>query len=187
MLERAKRQTEEKDEHLFDNTRDTEGYLAELLSQAENAYMMYRQAQKEVAKGYKRQEQQIVKAYKETERQANEDYQKAIQDAIKTLQTDEEELVEEYHRALAKAKEIYNSSVLMAYRELKTNLAEAKEMMDHFREQMWAILSRIELDKISDKPELPESLDFILTISGSSDPVLAELWDNAGDEAYDKL
>ena len=30
-------------------------YLAELLSQAENAYTMYRQAQREVAKGYKRQ------------------------------------------------------------------------------------------------------------------------------------
>ncbi|HEY41343.1 MAG TPA: hypothetical protein G4O18_05740 [Dehalococcoidia bacterium] len=187
MPESIKRQTENQDKYLSENAKETRDYLAELLSQAENAFMMYRQAQKEVIKGYKRQEQQIIRAYKEAEKKVNDDYQKAIRDAIKTLQIDEEKLREEYSKKLETAKETYSLDVIEANRKWKTALAEAREIMEHLRGQMWAILTRIEFDKISDESELTESLDIILAISGVSDPVLAELWDNAGDEAYDQL
>ena len=42
--------------------------LAELLSQAQNAYTAYIQAQKEVAKGYKQREEQMEKPIKKLNR-----------------------------------------------------------------------------------------------------------------------
>ena len=71
-------------------------YLAELLNQAENAYTMYRQAQKEVAKGYKRQEQQMEKAYKDAEKRANDAHERALERARKTREQTEQQAAEDF-------------------------------------------------------------------------------------------
>ena len=44
-----------------------------------------------------------------------------------------------------------------------------------------------DLDKVPRAPEDTESMDFIMTLSASVDPVLAELWHNERDAAYDYL
>ena len=44
-----------------------------------------------------------------------------------------------------------------------------------------------DLDKVPRAPEATWSMDFIMTLSTSVDPVLAELWHNEKDAAYDCL
>jgi len=44
-----------------------------------------------------------------------------------------------------------------------------------------------DLDKVPRTPEPTGGVDSVMTLSASDDPVLAELWDNEGDVAYDSL
>jgi excisionase family DNA binding protein len=44
-----------------------------------------------------------------------------------------------------------------------------------------------DLDKVPRAPESTESMDFIMTLSALVDPVLAKLWDNEKDAAYDRV
>ena len=44
-----------------------------------------------------------------------------------------------------------------------------------------------DLDKVPRAPEDTGSMDFIMTLSAAVDPVLAELWHNEKDAAYDCL
>lgn len=44
-----------------------------------------------------------------------------------------------------------------------------------------------DLDKVPQVPETTKGIDSILALSASADPVLAELWDNERDAAYDRV
>jgi len=44
-----------------------------------------------------------------------------------------------------------------------------------------------DLNKVPRAPEPTRGMDSILVLSASADPVLAELWDNEKDAAYDQL
>ena len=44
-----------------------------------------------------------------------------------------------------------------------------------------------DLDRVPRAPEALKDIDSILTLSASADPVLAELWDNERDAAYDQI
>lgn len=44
-----------------------------------------------------------------------------------------------------------------------------------------------DLDRVPLAPAAPPETDSILALSASSDPVLAELWDNEKDAVYDRL
>ena len=82
-------------------------YIADLLSQAENAYTMYRQAQKEVAKGYKKQEQEMEKAFKKAEQGANETCDKALQKAMKDRDQTARQADEAHRKAIDKGQDEY--------------------------------------------------------------------------------
>ncbi len=43
------------------------------------------------------------------------------------------------------------------------------------------------LDKVPRMPETIKSLDAIMTLSASADPLLAEIWDNDRDALYDQV
>ncbi len=44
-----------------------------------------------------------------------------------------------------------------------------------------------DLDKVPRTPETIKSLDAIMTLSASADPLLAEIWDNDRDAVYDRI
>jgi len=44
-----------------------------------------------------------------------------------------------------------------------------------------------DLDKVPRTPETIKSLDAIMTLSASADPLLAEIWDNDRDAVYDRV
>ena len=44
-----------------------------------------------------------------------------------------------------------------------------------------------DLDKVPRTPETIKSLDAIMTLSASADPLLAEAWDNDRDAVYDRV
>jgi len=44
-----------------------------------------------------------------------------------------------------------------------------------------------DLDKVPRTPETIKSLDAIMTLSASADPLLAEIWDNERDAVYDRV
>ena len=44
-----------------------------------------------------------------------------------------------------------------------------------------------DLDKVPRTPETIKSLDAIMTLSASADPLLAEVWDNDRDAVYDRV
>lgn len=44
-----------------------------------------------------------------------------------------------------------------------------------------------DLDKVPRTPDTIKSLDAIMTLSASADPLLAEIWDNERDAVYDRV
>ena len=44
-----------------------------------------------------------------------------------------------------------------------------------------------DLDKVPRTPDTIKSLDAIMTLSASADPLLAEIWDNDRDAVYDRV
>jgi len=114
-------------------------YLAGLLSQAENAYTMYEQAQKEVAKGYKKQEQQTEKAYKDAEMRTNEALGRALDKARMVREQDEQQAEEEFRGALARAEEGYQRSAAEAARAHKKALEQAWHKRSNAREEAWSV------------------------------------------------
>jgi len=114
-------------------------YLAELLSQAENAYTMYRQAQKEVANGYKRQEQQLEKDYREAEKRANEALERALDRTRKAREQAEQQAEEEFRGALAMAEAAYQKNAAEAMKTHKTTIEQAWQKCSEARQEAWGI------------------------------------------------
>ena len=48
-------------------------------------------------------------------------------------------------------------------------------------------LRKEDLDKVPRTPETIKSMDAIMTLSASADPLLAEIWDNDRDAVYDRV
>lgn len=114
-------------------------YISELLSQAENAYTMYRQAQKEVAKGYKKQEEEMEKAFTAAEKRANEAYEKALDKALKSSEQAERQAEEAHRKALEKTRDEYVRSIAEAQKLRDDAVAEARQKSTEGREQAWSI------------------------------------------------
>jgi len=114
-------------------------HIAELLSQAENAYTMYRQAQKEVARGYKKQEEQIEKAFKAAEKKATEECARALEKAAKAREQVERYAEEVFRKAVDKAREEYDRAVVQALNTRDETIAEEWQKFSSTRQQAWAI------------------------------------------------
>lgn len=114
-------------------------YISDLLSQAENAYTMYRQAQKEVAKGYKKQEQEMEKAFAAAEKRANDTYEKTLDKALKSRDQAERQAEEAHQKALEKIRDDYVRSIAEAQKLRDDAAAEAWQKCTEGREQAWGI------------------------------------------------
>ena len=114
-------------------------YISELLSQAENAYTMYRQAQKEVANGYKKQEEEMEKAFTAASKRANEAYAKALDRAVKSRDQAERQAEEAHQKALEKIRDEHVRSIAEAQKVRDDAAAEAWQKCTEGREQAWSI------------------------------------------------
>lgn len=114
-------------------------YIAGLLSQAENAYTMYRQAQKEVSRGYKTQEQQMEKAFKAGEQRANSTCEKAMEKALKNREQVEQQAEEVYRKAIEKVHDEYRRSVGEALKVRDETIKEVWQKFTEDRTQAWSI------------------------------------------------
>lgn len=114
-------------------------YIGELLSQAENAYTMYRQAQKEVSKGYKRQEQQMEKTFRGAEQRANTTCEKALEKALKNREQAEQEAEDVFRKAVEKVRDEYRRSVGEALKVRDEAIEEAWQKCTEDRAQAWGI------------------------------------------------
>jgi len=114
-------------------------YIAGLLSQAEHAYQLYRQAQQEVARGYKKHEREMEKLFKDAEKQANDAYEKALARAMSTREQARQEAEEAYRSALANAEEAFQRSVQEAQRAQRESVAKAWRDCVEGREHAWGI------------------------------------------------
>ncbi len=112
-------------------------YITDLLSQAENAYTMYRQAQREVARGYKKQEQDMEKAFKIAQREANEACERALQKAMKDRDQAERRADEACRKAVDNAHEEYSRSVAEVLKARDKTIEQAWEKSTEGREQAW--------------------------------------------------
>lgn len=114
-------------------------YIAELLSQAENAYTMYRQAQKEVSKGYKKQEQQMEKAFKSAEQRVNSTCEKAMEKALKNREQVEQQAEEICRKTVEKVHDEYRRSVGEALKARDEAIEEVWQRYTEDRSQAWSI------------------------------------------------
>lgn len=114
-------------------------HLTELLSQAENAYQLYRQAQHEVARGYKKHEHQMEKLFKDAEKRANDAYEKALAQAVSTREQAKQEAEEASRTAQARAEEAFQRGVQEAQRDQRNSVARAWQKCIESREQAWGV------------------------------------------------
>jgi len=113
--------------------------LAELLSRAENAYQQYRQAQQEVALGYKKHERQMEELFKDAEKRANEAYEKLLARAITTRERAKQEAEEAFRVAQAKADEAFQRTAQDAMRDRREVLQSAWQKYVEGREHAWGV------------------------------------------------
>lgn len=112
--------------------------LSELLSQAENAYKLYRQAQQEVAKGYKKHEWQMETLFKDDEKRANDTYGKILAQAVSTREQAKQEAEEAFGAAQANAEEAFQQSVQEAQKAQRESVARSWQKYVESREQAWS-------------------------------------------------
>ncbi|UCB43992.1 MAG: hypothetical protein JSV77_04975 [Dehalococcoidales bacterium] len=115
-------------------------YLAELLSQAENAYTMYRQAQKEVANGYKTQEQQLEKDYREAEKRASEALDRALDRARRNREQAEQKAAEDFRTAMDESAEDFKKWAVEAIKTRNEEVEQAWKIYNEIHGKMWSII-----------------------------------------------
>ena len=113
--------------------------LAELLSQAENAYQLYRRAQQEVATGYKKHEREMEKLLNDSEKRANDAYEKALSQAMSAREQAKQEAEEACRAAQARAEEAFQQSVQEAQRDRRDSEANAWRSYVEGREHTWGV------------------------------------------------
>lgn len=172
--------------------------LDEALGLAERAYVAYLEAQRLVANAYRANEQRIAQAYQKAERQAQNAYNESVRQALKArdeavtqaLKARDEAITQAekaYRKATEEAEKACEASIEVAWRKREETIEQALQLQKQTMEQTWNIYTKAHLDKIFRGQEAVESLDSILSLSDSADPVLAELWDNERDTVYDTL
>ena len=117
----------------------TENPLAELLSQAEKAYQLYLQAQREVAKGYKKHEWQMEMLFKDEEKRANDTYGKALAQAVRAREQAKQEAEEALRKAQVNAEEAFQRSMQEAQKARRESVEQAWQRYVESLEQAWGI------------------------------------------------
>ena len=163
------------------------GPLADVLGRAESAYAAYMDAQRQVARAYKENEQQIEIAYEKVVQQTIRDCDKIIDKALKSRKEAEQQADEAYNKAKEEIRVAYEENVRQA---LKVHNDKIEPEYDVYREVMdksWQLITKQESIEIPHDSAAIESMDSIMEMSASTDPVLAELWNNKLDATYDDL
>ena len=183
--------------------------LAEILGRARSAYIAYLDAQKEVAKGYRQQQEQLQRAYKNKEKQANDTYELTIEDALKLREKNQQQADAEYEKAkehalalyhtnlrqaseahsnaIEQAMQVYQQSVKQALKTREQTINKAWKIFGDSHEQAWRIFTGEEYYLVPTESKTTDDIDSIMRLTSSNDPVLAQLWDNDEDAAYDNL
>ena len=113
--------------------------LDELLSQAENAYQLYRQAQQEVARGYKKHEEEMEKLFKYAEKRANDAYEKVLAQATSTREQVKQQAEEACRTAQAEAEQAFQRTTQDARRDQRDSVGKAWRKYVEGRENAWGI------------------------------------------------
>jgi len=116
--------------------------LEEILSRAEKAYTAYIEAQKEVARAYKRNEVQFDRAFVAASDRANAVYAEALQRAAREREMAEKAAEDAYRKALEQAKSAYESSVQQALKARDEAVLQAWNARKQAIDVAWKVFGK---------------------------------------------
>lgn len=116
--------------------------LEEILRRAEKAYTDYIEAQKEVARAYKRNEVQFDKAFIAAGDRANAAYAEALQKAAREREMAEKAAEEAYRKALEQAKQTYQSSIQQALKARDEAILQAWNARKQAIDTAWKVFGK---------------------------------------------
>ena len=183
--------------------------LSDILRKAEQSYIAYREAQKDVAEAYRACELEAEADYRRSVNEAQalldinirqatetskESFQMSLEIRIEAMSSAEQiylrtlEDVEKAHEeAKLQAERESDAKIwqaLRAYQDKLNDAVKKKEEASRKARGIYAISQQI-----GGLPTLEASseIELLLSLSSSADPVLAELWENERDAAYDRM
>ena len=113
--------------------------LDELMSQAQNAYESYLQAQKKEALAYQGRQRRVEESFKETEEHAAKLCAVAIEKATRSLEKAEQEAEGTYKKAKLSAAQTYQDSLNEALRIRTEAVEQAWEEARRNSEKIWKV------------------------------------------------
>jgi len=116
--------------------------LEEILGRAEKAYTAYIDAQKEVARAYKRNEVQFDKAFVAAGDRASAAYAEALQKAARERGLTEKAAEDAYRKALEQAKTAYESSVQQALKARDEAILQAWNARKQAIDVAWKVFGK---------------------------------------------
>jgi hypothetical protein len=131
-----------------------ESPLAEVMTQAEKAYVAYREAEQQVARAYHENEIRVGKAFKRAEEWSQNAYENAAAQALKMHEEAlaealraREDVIQRAEESFRAAKEIadknYDEAMAQAIREHHDNAEKAWKVRDETLELAWKTYSKM--------------------------------------------
>jgi len=116
--------------------------LEEILGRAEKAYTAYIDAQKEVARAYKRNEVQFDKAFITAGDRANAVYTEALQKAAREREMAEKAAEDAYRKAMEQAKSTYESNAQQALKARDEAVLQAWNARKQAIDVAWKVFGK---------------------------------------------
>lgn len=161
--------------------------LDKILGQAQKAYAAYMDATREVSRIYRENEMQVAEAYRRTKQRANAAFEEDIKQALKARAEKEHDARKAYQEAREQAEKNAAEAIAMAIKTRDEVITKSWDNQKVILEKVWKKYTDTQLLSAKQELDTNENIEPIIALSGATDPVLAQLWDNLDDNIYDSL